>query len=54
STTAIEGLHIEGTEAPAHGAVYNLQGQKVADDASQMGILPRGIYVVNHKKIMIK
>ena len=54
STTAIEGLHIEGTEASAHGAVYNLQGQKVADDASQMGILPRGIYVVNHKKIMIK
>lgn len=54
STTAIEGLHIEGTEASAHGAVYNLQGQKVADDASQMGTLPRGIYVVNHKKIMIK
>ena len=41
--------------APDEGAVYDLQGRKIADK-SQLGTmkLPRGIYIINGKKVMIR
>lgn len=35
------------------GRVFNLQGQLVSDDVSVLSGLPKGIYVVNGKKIII-
>ena len=43
--------------APANnGAVYNLAGQRVADGKSKMenGLLPKGVYIVNGKKVLVR
>ena len=40
--------------AVADGAVYNLQGIKVADSAAGLERLPKGIYVTSGKKVMVK
>ena len=43
--------------APANdGAVYNLAGQRVANGKSKMenGQLPKGVYVVNGKKVLVR
>lgn len=37
-----------------HGPVYNLQGQCVAADASQINTLPAGVYIVNRTKVVVK
>ncbi len=34
--------------------VYNLQGQKVAENDSQLNTLPAGVYIVNNKKVLVK
>lgn len=39
---------------PADGRVYNLNGQLVSADASSVHSLPKGIYVVNGKKIVVE
>lgn len=51
-TTAIDGITAgETTEAHATG-IYNLNGQRVAASASQLNILPSGMYIVNGKKVV--
>lgn len=41
--------------APSEGAVYDLQGRKIADKSQLSTMkLPRGIYIINGKKVMIK
>ena len=43
--------------APANnGAVYNLAGQRVANGKSKMenGLLPKGVYIVNGKKVLVR
>ena len=43
--------------APANnGSVYNLAGQRVADGKSKMenGLLPKGVYIVNGKKVLVR
>lgn len=55
-TTYIENVVIDtdGTLQPAHsGKVYNLQGQAVAD-AAALSSLPKGVYIVNGKKVILK
>ena len=52
--TAINGLEQDTRKEYADAAVYNLQGQKVASDISELKYMPAGIYVVNHKKVLIK
>jgi hypothetical protein len=37
-----------------NGAVYNLQGVKVLNSASDMNKLAAGIYIVNGKKVLVK
>ena len=52
--TAINGLEQDQSTARIKDAVYNLQGQKVASNATEIDSLPAGIYIVNNKKIFIK
>ncbi len=52
--TAIQGLEQDARPVRTDAAVYNLQGQKVASDASGLDRLPAGIYIVNHRKVAIK
>ena len=47
--TDVETIVVEDAEARA--AVYNIHGQKVGDS---LEALPRGIYICNGKKIMVK
>ncbi len=47
----IDGLTISNNRE-ADRRVYNLQGQMVAEDATQLSTLPKGIYIVGNKKIM--
>lgn len=51
-STDINGIVTEKTTTVQEG-VYNLNGQKVADGTSLKG-LPKGIYVVNGKKYVVK
>ncbi len=50
--TDIEG--IETAERALKGDVFDLQGRKVASSGSKMSNLPKGIYVVNGKKVVNK
>ena len=50
--TGIEDVRIEGMTTNQTGNVYNTQGQLVRKGASTEG-LPRGLYVVNGKKIFV-
>ena len=52
--TAIHGLEQDVRQARTDAAVYNMQGQKVAPNATNLGSLPAGIYIVNNKKFVIK
>lgn len=49
-TTTLERL--DDGHGRCDDAVYNLMGQKVADDA-EYAVLPAGIYIVNGRKVMI-
>lgn len=50
--TDIEG--IETAERALKGDIFDLQGRKVANSGSKMSNLPKGIYVVNGKKVVNK
>ena len=52
-TTDINGIVTELPGDNANEGVYNINGQKVADGTSLKG-LPKGIYIVNGKKYVIK
>lgn len=52
-TTDINGIVTELPGDNAHEGVYNINGQKVADGTSLNG-LPKGIYIMNGKKYVIK
>lgn len=52
-TTDINGIVTEVPGDNAHEGVYNINGQKVADGTSLEG-LPKGIYIVNGKKHVVK
>ncbi|MBO5628942.1 MAG: hypothetical protein J5965_07660 [Aeriscardovia sp.] len=42
------------TIIPQNGNTFDLSGRKVAVDANQLGTLPKGIYIVNGKKYIVK
>lgn len=52
-TTDINGIVTEVPGDKAHEGVYNINGQKVADGTSLKN-LPKGIYIMNGKKYVIK
>lgn len=55
-TTGIYGTTDDTTDGAADGAVYNLQGQRVADrlDDSVRRQIPAGVYIVNGRKVVVK
>ena len=55
-TTGIYGTTDDATDGAADGAVYNLQGQRVADrlDDSVRRQIPTGVYIVNGRKVIVK
>ena len=55
-TTGIYGTTDDTTDGAADGAVYNLQGQRVADrlDDSVRRQIPTGVYIVNGRKVVVK
>lgn len=50
-TTAIEGVNIR---TRATGDVYNMNGMYMGRAEDVMNSLPRGIYVINNKKVVVK
>ena len=55
-TTGIYGTTDDTTDGAADGAVYNLQGQRVADrlDDSVRRQIPTGVYIVNGRNVIVK
>ena len=54
AVTGIEGVAVAAERNSAKTPVYNLQGQKVAENDSQLDTLPAGVYIVNNKKVLVK
>lgn len=54
TVTGIEGIGVAADRNAVKTPVYNLQGQKVAENDSQLNTLPAGVYIVNNKKILVK
>ena len=52
--TGIEGIGVAADGNAVKTLVYNLQGQKVAENDSQLNTLPAGVYIVNNKKVFVK
>lgn len=52
-TTTISPM-TDSTSSMGDGAVYNLQGQRVANSAENATRLSTGVYIVNGKKVVIK
>lgn len=52
--TGIEGIGVAADGSAVKTPVYNLQGQKVAENDSQLDTLPAGVYIVNNKKVFVK
>ena len=44
----------EGNEYASNRGIYTLQGVKVTDDIDRLRELPRGLYIVNGKKVAVK
>lgn len=53
STTAIEGINAN-TSVTETGNVYNMNGQVVRRNATNVEGLPKGIYIFNHRKIVVR
>ena len=52
--TGIEDV-IGSSAAPASAVgIYNLQGQRVAGHDRPLGSLPKGIYIVDGRKVIVK
>lgn len=54
TVTGIEGVGVAADHNAVKTPVYNLQGQKVAENDSQLNTLPAGVYIVNNKKVFVK
>ena len=52
--TGIEGVGVAADGNAVKTPVYNFQGQKVAENDSQLNTLPAGVYIVNNKKVFVK
>ena len=54
TVTGIEGIGVAADRNAVKTPVYNLQGQKVAENDSLLDTLPAGVYIVNNKKVFVK
>ena len=51
-TRTADGIEEIEMVVPTENTIYNLQGQKI--DASSIGALPAGLYIINGKKMVIR
>jgi hypothetical protein len=51
-TTAVTGINAD--ETPVAGNIYNLGGQQVRHNATNAASLPKGVYIKNGKKFVVK
>ena len=51
-TTEALSIRTVGQEKAQNTDIYNLQGQKVADKGTSIDELPRGLYIINGKKVI--
>ncbi len=51
--TSIEGININGKEI-ANGDVYSVNGMYMGRAENVMNTLPRGMYIINNKKVVVK
>jgi hypothetical protein len=51
-TTEALSIRTVGQEKAQNTDIYNLQGQKVADKGTSVDELPRGLYIINGKKVI--
>lgn len=51
-TTAIEGINIDRTETAGPDGIYTIGGQRMSQE--DMKLLPKGIYIVKGKKIVVR
>lgn len=52
--TSIDNVVVENSNNEVMGTVYNLNGQVVRTGATSLEGLPKGIYIVNNKKYIVK
>ena len=52
--TGIDNVVVENSNNEVMGTVYNLNGQVVRAGATSLEGLPKGIYIVNNKKYIVK
>lgn len=52
--SGINAIFTEEVIVPSNGSIYDLSGRKVAGNASQLNALPKGMYIVNGKKYIVK
>ena len=52
-TNAIEGV-VTASKANADNKVYNMNGQVVRNNSASLEGLPKGVYIVNNKKYIVK
>ena len=55
--TTAAGIHLATVdEHPTNNGIYNLQGQKVQSSKlkAQSSKLPKGIYIINGKKVVVR
>lgn len=52
--SGINDIFTEEVIVPSNGSIYDLSGRKVAGNASQLNALPKGMYIVNGKKYIVK
>lgn len=52
--TGLDEIKIEGVNAAADGNVYSIDGRLVSRSASSLSSLPKGLYIVNGKKVAVK
>jgi hypothetical protein len=50
--TAVTGINAD--ETPAAGNIYNLSGQQIRHNATNAASLPKGVYIKNGKKFVVK
>ena len=55
AATAIDGITInKKSDDELRGTIYSLDGQIIRTEATSLEGLPKGIYIVNHKKYVVK
>lgn len=54
STTPIETIKVDDLNRDTSGKVYSISGVLVKNNAADLNNLPKGIYVVNGKKYVVK